>query len=186
MYDITPVPLTDTVHMRPLAAGDTKALLDAYLRNREQLRPTEPVRSEDFYTLDGQAERLSNQLTAQDAGALFGWVLVAGAEIVGTVTLSHITRGPLCSANLGYWIDERHQGKGLASAAAGFACRYADEELRLHRVEAGTLLDNLGSQRVLAKAGFTPIGVAPRMLYMDGAWRDHRLFQRLLNELPPQ
>lgn len=64
-------------------------------------------------------------------------------------------------------------------------CRVARDEIGLHRVEAGTLLDNAASQRVLAKAGFTPYGIAPRYLHVNGAWRDHRLFQRLLHDAPP-
>lgn len=178
--------LADGVRIRPLAPGDTSSLLDAYVRNRAYLLPFEPDRDEEFYTLDGQARRLSDQLSAQEAGALSGWVLLDGERVVGTVTLSHIVRGPLSSANLGYWIDQEYGGRGLASAAAEFACAYAEEGLRLHRVEAGTLLDNLGSQRVLAKCGFSVIGDAAQFLHIAGAWRDHRLFQRILHDGPPR
>jgi ribosomal-protein-alanine N-acetyltransferase len=46
-------------------------------------------------------------------------------------------------------------------------------------VQAETLLDNARSQRVLAKNGFTGIGMAPGMIRIAGRWRDHLLFQRL-------
>jgi ribosomal-protein-alanine N-acetyltransferase len=49
----------------------------------------------------------------------------------------------------------------------------------LHRVEAATLVDNLPSQAVLRRNGFTLIGLAPRYLRIAGTWRDHLLFQRL-------
>jgi [ribosomal protein S5]-alanine N-acetyltransferase len=39
-------------------------------------------------------------------------------------------------------------------------------------------VDNVPSQRVLEKNGFTRIGVAPRYLEIAGAWSDHVLFQR--------
>ena len=52
-------------------------------------------------------------------------------------------------------------------------------ELALHRLEAGTLLDNIGSQRVLEKNGFERIGIARRYLFIGGDWRDHVLFQRV-------
>nr|WP_315850337.1 GNAT family protein [Arthrobacter woluwensis] len=51
--------------------------------------------------------------------------------------------------------------------------------LGLHRLEAGTLLHNTASQRVLLKNGFTVFGTAPRYLRIQGRWQDHRLFQRL-------
>jgi [ribosomal protein S5]-alanine N-acetyltransferase len=55
-------------------------------------------------------------------------------------------------------------------------------ELGLHRVEAGTLVDNVGSQRVLEKNRFTRIGLAPRYLHIGGAWRDHLLYQRTVED----
>lgn len=76
-------------------------------------------------------------------------------------------------------------GQGTGDGAVEEVCRIAREELGLHRVEAGTLVDNTASQRVLAKAGFEQYGTAPKYLHINGAWRDHRLFQRLLHDDPP-
>ena len=53
----------------------------------------------------------------------------------------------------------------------------------LHRLEAGTLVDNYASRRVLAKNGFSEIGLAPRYLQIAGRWQDHIFYQRL-NEPP--
>jgi ribosomal-protein-alanine N-acetyltransferase len=50
-------------------------------------------------------------------------------------------------------------------------------ELGLHRVQAGTLLHNVGSQRVLERNGFTRIGLAQDFLKIAGRWQDHILFQ---------
>jgi ribosomal-protein-alanine N-acetyltransferase len=51
-------------------------------------------------------------------------------------------------------------------------------------VEAGTLLHNTGSQRVLERSGFELYGTAPRYLFIAGAWQDHRLYQRILHDKP--
>ncbi len=142
-------------------------------------------RSDAFFTEQGQAERVSGQLEEREAGRLAAWVLAVGDEVVGWVALSNVSLGPFRSANLGYWVDARHVGRGLATAAVREACRAADELLGLHRVEAGTLLVNLASQRVLAKCDFAPIGTAPEYLHIDGQWRDHVIFQRILNDRAP-
>jgi ribosomal-protein-alanine N-acetyltransferase len=112
-------------------------------------------------------------------------LLVLGQEVVGTVTLSNVALGPFRSANLGYWVDAQHVGHGLATVAVRAACQAADEQLGLHRVEAGTVIANLASQRVLAKCGFALIGTAPGYLHIDGQWRDHVLFQKVLNSRCP-
>ncbi|MFJ8589568.1 GNAT family N-acetyltransferase [Streptomyces sp. NPDC093595] len=176
-----PLAVTDDVVMRPLEEADSAALFRAYLRNRDHLRPWEPRRTEDFFTEQGQADRVCDHLKQRDAGSLFPWVLADGHEVVGTVTLSNVALGPFRSANLGYWIDARCVGRGWATVVVTAACQAADEQLGLHRVEAGTVLANRPSQRVLEKCGFALIGTAPDYLHIDGEWRDHVLFQKILN-----
>ncbi|MEU6332684.1 GNAT family N-acetyltransferase [Streptomyces sp. NPDC047049] len=171
--------------MRPLQEGDVSGLSRAYLRNRDHLRPWDPRRSEDFFTEQGQADRVRGQLTERDAGRLVPWVLTLGHEVVGAVTLSNVVLGPFRSANLGYWVDAEQVGRGLATAAARAACQVADGQLGLHRIEAGAVLANPASQRVLVKCGFDVIGTAPKYLHIDGEWRDHVLFQKILNGRSP-
>ena len=104
----------------------------------------------------------------RDAGTLVGWVSV-----------TNVVRGPFRSANLGYAVAQEANGRGIATHAVGEVCDWAFGEAGLHRLEAGTLLDNHGSQRVLAKNGFERIGIARRYLLINGEWRDHILFQRV-------
>jgi ribosomal-protein-alanine N-acetyltransferase len=61
-------------------------------------------------------------------------------------------------------------------------CRLAFSELDLHRIEAGTLLHNVGSQIVLDRNGFAPFGVAANYLRIAGSWCDHVLFQRIADQ----
>ncbi|MFD3334292.1 GNAT family N-acetyltransferase [Streptomyces sp. NPDC058700] len=173
--------------MRPAVLDDAAALAVALARNRAYLRPWEPARPEEYFTELGQRSRLVHQLAQRHAGHCMPWVLVMvdEARIVGGISLSKITLGPLRSAGVGYWIDSGWAGRGLATAAVEAACRSALSDFALHRVEAGTLPDNLASQRVLEKAGFQQYGTAPEYLHVDGAWRDHRLYQRILHDGPP-
>ena len=76
------------------------------------------------------------------------------------------------SGTIGYWVDERANGRGLATCAVGEILEYAFGELGLHRVEAATLVDNVPSQRVLEKNSFERIGLARSFLRIDGDWRD--------------
>ncbi|WP_405657050.1 GNAT family N-acetyltransferase [Streptomyces sp. RK9] len=179
--------LTDDVVLRPASLDDAEVLARAFRRSRDHLSPWDPVRPESFYSTEGQAERLRAQAEKSAVGLVAPWLLwdEGAGEVAGAITLSHISPSPLLSANLGYWIDVTYAGRGLATAAARAVCRSADERLGLHRVEAGTLLENSASQRVLAKCGFEEFGLAGEYLHINGAWRDHRLFQRILNDRIP-
>ena len=66
---------------------------------------------------------------------------------------------------------------GLATAAVRDMVRVAFDELRLHCVQAETLLHNVRSQRVLKRNGFRRIGMAPAYLKIAGRWQDHILYQ---------
>jgi ribosomal-protein-alanine N-acetyltransferase len=101
--------------------------------------------------------------------------------LAGIVELSNIARGPFQSASLGYWVDEARRGRGLATRAVAAIVELAFHDLDLHRLEAATLVDNHASQRVLERNRFHQIGLAPRYLQIAGAWRDHVLFQRTVN-----
>jgi ribosomal-protein-alanine N-acetyltransferase len=180
------VALGGGVVLRPLGADDAAELAHAYTRNREHLSPWEPRRAADFYTVAGQVVRVRDQLAQREAGRLMPWLLADGKRVVGAMNLSNITFGAFRSGNLGYWVDAAYNGRGLATGAVEAVCQAASERLGLHRIEAGTLVRNLASQRVLGKAGFELIGTAPRYLHIDGEWRDHLLFQRILNDRPPR
>jgi ribosomal-protein-alanine N-acetyltransferase len=110
-------------------------------------------------------------------------VLTSGDDIVGRVNLNNIVQGVLRSGNLGYWVDHAHLRRGLAREAVRFAVEAAPQ-LGLHRVEAGTLVHNTASQRVLLACGFEYYGMAPRLLFINGAWQDHNLYQRILHDEP--
>jgi [ribosomal protein S5]-alanine N-acetyltransferase len=158
--------------IRPLTADDAPELAALLVDNRAFLAPFEPPRDERFYTVEGQLERLERE-------DKHGFAILDGARIAGIVALSNVVRGPLQSANLGYWVAERLNGRGLATRAVADLIPIAFGELGLHRIEAGTLVDNIGSQRVLDKNGFERIGTARGYLHIGGAWRDHMLFQLL-------
>ena len=166
-----------------LTPGHAAGLAAVYSRNREHLAPWDPRRDADFYTVEGQTASVAGQLAAVRGGHMVAWVLERDGEVVGRVNLNNIVLGALRSAAVGYWVDADHQGRGLATGAVEFACAEARGR-GLHRVEAGTLLHNTASQRVLERCGFEPYGMAPKFLFIDGEWRDHRLFQRILHDEP--
>jgi len=162
------------VTIRPLNSEDAGELAALLVANREFLAPFEPDRDESFYTVEAQRERIENLETADFA-------ILDGSRIAGALTLSNLVRGPLQSANLGYWVAQADNRRGLATRAVAEAIEIAFGDLGLHRLEAGTQVDNLASRRVLEKNGFEPIGLARNYLYIAGEWRDHLLFQRTID-----
>jgi ribosomal-protein-alanine N-acetyltransferase len=175
--------LPEGYQIRELSPADAPALAEAYRRNRDHLEPWEPTRPRSFFTDEGQASAVAGQLAAVQSGLVVAWLLTCGDLVVGRVNLNNIAMGVLRSASVGYWVDADHLGRGLATAAVQFACAQAQGR-GLHRVEAGTLVHNDASRRVLERCGFEYFGTAPRYLFIRGSWQDHRLYQRILHDDP--
>lgn len=169
---------------RLVKRDDAAAIAEILDRNREFMAPTEPDRAESFYTVEGQSQIIGVALADYQAGIRLPHVILDDdGTVVGRATLNEIVRGPLQSASLGYYVDGRRNGRGLASRATAEMVSIAFGELGLHRVQAGTQPQNLASQRVLIKNGFRQYGYAPEYLKLAGEWRDELLFQRVATDL---
>jgi [ribosomal protein S5]-alanine N-acetyltransferase len=169
---------------RPLRLEDAGLLAVAYTRNREHLARWDPTRPDSFYTLRGQEQEARERLERQGQGLFAPWTLIGpDGDVVGRANIQNIVRGPMQSGVLGYWIDKDHLRRGLATAAVEFLCEQG-LEIGLHRLEAGTMVANIPSQGVLLRCGFEQYGMAPKLLFLNGAWQDHVLFQKLLHDNP--
>jgi ribosomal-protein-alanine N-acetyltransferase len=168
-----------TIATRLLTVADAPILAGLLAADREFLAPWDPVREDSYFTADGQREFIGAALEQHERGTTVPHAIVDGERIVGRITLSNVVRGPFLSGNLGYWVNAADNGRGVATAAVAAIARLAFGEWGLHRIEAGTLLHNAGSQRVLERNGFVRFGMAPRYLRIAGRWQDHYLYQAL-------
>ncbi|MDA4892948.1 MULTISPECIES: GNAT family N-acetyltransferase [Microbacterium] len=175
--------LGDGLRLRLIRPGDGVELAKAYSRNRAHLEPWDPVRAPAFFTAEHQEAQVGLTLREAAEGRSARFVLLDdGGRVLGRVNLNNIVRGAFHSADLGYWIDSSLAGRGIMRRAVSHVRAHAQEHLGLHRIQAATLVHNVGSQRVLEVNGFRRIGLAPRYLRIAGQWQDHLLFQRLLED----
>lgn len=169
---------------RLLRVEDAPVLADLYRTGRDFLAPWMPVRGGSYLTAEGQRRSIEEILELHEQGTAVPHVILDGSAVVGRVTLSNVSRASFQSCDLGYWVSEAHNGKGLATTAVREMVRLAFEELGLHRIQAGVLPGNVRSQAVLQRNGFERFGLARGYLRVGGAWRDHVLYQALA-ELQP-
>ncbi|MBO4204592.1 GNAT family N-acetyltransferase [Micromonospora echinofusca] len=165
---------------RLVTIADAPALADLLTANREFLAPWDPVRPDEYFTVEGQRAGIRAVLDRYAQGSALPHVILDGSgTVVGRITLNEVVRGPFQSATMGYWVSATHNGRGLATAAVAGIKRIAFAEWGLHRIEAGTLVHNVRSQRVLERNGFVRFGLAPAYLNIAGRWQDHILYQVL-------
>jgi [ribosomal protein S5]-alanine N-acetyltransferase len=102
--------------------------------------------------------------------------------IVGTANLSHIVRGGLQSAYLGYQVFAPYAGQRYMSDALPLVLRFVFAVLKLHRVEANIQPNNAASIALIRRCGFRREGYSPRYLKIAGRWRDHERWALLAED----
>jgi ribosomal-protein-alanine N-acetyltransferase len=162
--------------IRRLAAADAEELSTLRIRNRPTISEYEPDWDDPdaYYTVDGV------RLWITDGNLRFA--ILDGEAIAGMISLTGIAYGALCTANLGYFVDSERHNRGLATAAIAETVAIGFGELGLHRIEAGTAVGNVASQRVLEKNRFTCVGVLRAHMLIRGEWVDHYLWERIVGD----
>jgi len=177
---------TDRLVLRPARSSDVGRFRQALRENAAHLRPwsAAPAPGEDPASLTSVSRTILRDRTAWRAGQTFALlVFTRGDErVVGRVALGGVHRGAFQNAYLGYWIDSKHQLRGLMTEAVIAATAFAFARAKLHRVQAAVTPANRASQRVLEKAGYRQEGLAQRYLCIAGRWDDHLLYATTLEE----
>ncbi|XZF16169.1 GNAT family N-acetyltransferase [Chitinophagaceae bacterium MMS25-I14] len=93
-------------------------------------------------------------------------------KLVGLAGMNMGTPG-YRSSEIWYKMHKDHWGKGYATEVAKGMIRFGFKELKLHRIEAGCVVENKGSIAVLEKAGMQREGHRRQKLPIRGQWVDN-------------
>ena len=77
------------------------------------------------------------------------------------------------NAEIWYKLEPDFWSKGYATEAVKTILGFGFNQLQLHRIEAGCAVENIGSIKVLEKAGFTKEGHTRKLLPIRGEWHDN-------------
>ncbi|MFE4972325.1 GNAT family N-acetyltransferase [Kitasatospora sp. NPDC056651] len=168
------------VMIRAPRAADTAAYAEAVRRSAEHVGRWNPV----------EPDGLPDLLKRQGSG-LRTFLIVdrATGGLVGKVNVANIVLGRFCNASLGYDSYLPFNGTGRMTEGMRlvldrcFAPQSADG-LGLHRLEINVQPDNERSIAMAKRLGFRHEGFSPRMLFLQGEWRDHERFALTAEEWP--
>jgi len=161
------------VRIRRPVADDEAAYLDAVRRSADFIRPWNPVESRP-----GDFHRLLAAIEADDAES---YVIVdrTDAGLAGLVNLRGIVRARFQNASLGYNAFLPYAGTGRMREGLELViehCFAIERGLSLHRLEINVQPGNERSSELARRLGFRLEGRSPRMLYINGAWRDQERY----------
>ncbi|AYC17992.1 Putative ribosomal N-acetyltransferase YdaF [Dickeya dianthicola] len=147
------------------------------VENRDNFAPFEPLRTEDYFSLDSIRQRIVDSQPDFKAKKCLLLVFTSKGEnkIIGSINFTNFVYGVFQAGYLGFSIDKSFQGQGLMRETLESAIAYVHENYGLHRIMANHLPENIRSQKILASLGFVREGFAKSYLKINGTWQDHVL-----------
>ena len=165
-----------------LEESDTQNLFIFELKNRSFFEKTCLPRGDEYYELESFKEIIKELVEEQKNDIVYMYLIKdLKGKVIGRINITSIQRGSFNKAELGYRIGKDYQGKGVATNAVKIVLEKALKEHKLHRIEAGTNSNNIGSQIVLIKNGFQFVGRYNKYIYQGDKWHDSILFERVLD-----
>jgi ribosomal-protein-serine acetyltransferase len=166
--------------LRVLREGDAAELFALTDANRAYLRQWLPW--VDLVTSEEDSQSFLATVAAQykeGRGPTFG--ILRDDELVGVVGYLPIDRVNRIG-EIGYWLAERAQGRGVMTACCKFAVRYGFLTLDLNRVQIAAGVDNLASRAIPERLGFKLEGILRGRESLNGTFIDHAMYAQLRSE----
>jgi [ribosomal protein S5]-alanine N-acetyltransferase len=178
------LPQLETARLRvlPLGPAHAAAVAAFMARNAAHFAPWEPPRPAHVVTEAYWTDQAERALAGLRAGRMVRWVACPREDpqrIVARANFTDVIRGPFHNCLLGYQVDASCEGRGLMAETLEATIDFAFRRLNLHRIEANHVPENTRSARLLARLGFERVGLARDYLFINGAWRDHVINQRI-------
>ena len=171
---------TDRLLLREFVSADWPAVL-AYQRDPRYLQ---------FYEWTdrtaGDAQRFVQMFIEQQEEQprrkfQLAVVLKATGQLIGNCGIRNASASAH-EADIGYELSPDHWGHGYATEAARAVVQFGFAELKVHRIGAWCIADNVASVRVLEKLGLKLEGRLRDKEYFKGRWWDTLMYGLLENE----
>ncbi|MCI3985736.1 GNAT family N-acetyltransferase [Bacillus vallismortis] len=173
--------VNEHITIRLLEPKDAERIAQLIIENQQRLGEwlfwAEKPSSAEMYreTIIPDWRREYADLNSIEAGLLYDDSLCG---MIGLHHLDQINR----KAEIGYWIAQEYEGKGIMTAACRTIITYAFKELGLNRVALCAAVGNHKSRAIPMRLGFQEEGIARDGLFVNGKYHDLVYYSLLKRE----
>jgi len=134
------------------------------------------------YTEQDGKEFISAMLAANENNT-FAFAITVNGKVIGSIGAFRQGNIHRQTAELGYYIAEEYWGKGIMTEAVKQLCDYVFSNTDIIRIYAEPFAYNIGSCRVLEKAGFQYEGTLRSNALKNGNVFDMKMYSKLKTDL---
>ena len=124
---------------------------------------------------------ISSMLSANE-DETFAFAITLDDKVIGSIGVFRQQNIHRQTAEMGYYIAEEHWGKGIMTDAVKQICEYVFKNSDILRIYAEPFAYNIGSCRVLEKAGFQYEGTLRNNAVKNGKVIDMKMYSLLREE----
>lgn len=172
--------IDEATSLRVLREDDSAELFALTDANRAFLRRWLPW--VDAVTSEEDSRSFLATVTAQRKearGPTFG--VLRGGALAGVVGYLPIDRVNSVG-EIGYWLAEREQGRGVMTACCRFVVRYGFLTLDLNRIQIAAGTENVASRAIPERLGFKFEGILRGREKLYDTFIDHAMYAQLRSE----
>ncbi len=167
--DVSPLRVSDSVGLRALRPDDDRPLVQLVEENQEFLARW--LAWAHGYSLETARTFIVKEREGYASGASLTLGLEVEGQLVGVIGLNWID-WRLREAEIGYWLAERHNGRGIMTRACRALIDHAFEALGLRRIVIQAAAGNLPSRAIPERLGFRleDVGEQARYALSSSDW----------------
>jgi ribosomal-protein-alanine N-acetyltransferase len=143
------------MHLKVISTRQIPNLLAFERDNRSWFERYIEARPHAFYSRAGVTRHVQQLLEAWRTGIAYPGIIEEHGQIIGRVNLTKVAGKN--AARLGYRVGFRSAGRGVASFGVAQVLERVNELADVNSVIAFVSVENIASQRVLARHGFRKI-----------------------------
>ncbi|MHC0037644.1 GNAT family N-acetyltransferase [Pseudoneobacillus sp. C159] len=174
-----PILETDRLILREVTLGNAADIL-VYLSDPEVMKyyglaPFEGIK-------DAEDEiGWYRKIWTEETGIRWGITLKGTDTVIGSCGFHQLSKQHL-RADIGAELAKEYWGKGIVSETFQAILTYGFKELKLNRIQALIEPDNIASQKLAEKCGFTREGLLRQYEYTNGKFDNLYMYSRLKEE----
>lgn len=170
---------TERLVLRKMKMDDARDLFE-YARDSEVIRY---VTWDAHKSMEDSKDFLKMILDKYSEGEPADWGIIyrKNDKLIGTCGFFKISKNHRYG-EIGYALSRDYWGRGLMTEAISAVIKFGFEKLKLNRIQARCLVENVASEKVLKKIGMKEEGILRESMFIKGRFRDLKMFSILKKE----
>jgi len=175
------ITIDNTLKLELITEKQAQPIFDMVDANRTHLRPWLPF-VDRMQTVEFAQNFVKGTMQRNKDGNEYAFVIIENEKAIGRIGVYKID-GQNKIGEIGYWIIEGLQGKGIVTKSCKAMIDFCFSNLQLNRIEIKCATDNLKSKTIPEKLNFTKEGVIRQGELLYDTFIDLNLYSLLKSEM---